>query len=1587
MKRLPTNPPAWVSAYVGLPFRSKGRTRDGVDCWGLVRLVYAERFGVPLPDLSAGYADAEDRATVSGAIRGAAEDRSLWRALGEPSEVGDIVSLRIGGEPCHVGIVVADGRMLHSIAGADSSIERIAGSAWENRVDGFYRLAAPVRVVARRSIFHAGAPAIELPEGATIEELVAAGGIDPNAPGVRAFIGDREVPRERWKHVRPRAGRRVVVGVIPERGGGGKDIARVLLVIAVVVAAVYAGPVVATGLGFTATGSAAAISTAVIGLAGTLAVNALVPPPSPDISTGGLGSSSVSPTITGSRNEARPYSPVPVLFGTHRVAPAFAALPYTEIVGDDQYLRCLFTVGHGPLALSDFRIGTTALSEFDGVEIEVRAGYADDAPMRLYPAAVSEQALSILLNHIDVWNTRTGDGEAEEMSLDVTFPRGVAVIQNDGSRAPTTVEVDIEYALSGTGTWKQINAAVPSSSRELAFLFRTPETAALGAGVKDGRRISWSVGGAFGDNPPDEVSSLVSSISKMSWEASGYVYAAEDGEYVFGIDSGDASELTIDGAVVCSHYLSNVHAGGPLFSTYASGSVTLSKGYHAFRFRVETRDSTTFAAAIGWRTPSDGTFSAIPASAFYRLAPYENGPREMVSGYEWRLFDTRAYDSTIAVTAATADQIRRSISWAVPRGKYDVRVSRRTADTDSDRVLDEVYWTALRSINYDEPIKVPALANVALRIKATDQLNGMIENFNLVASSILPDYDAASGSWITRPTSNPASHYRAVLQGPGNRSRVGDARIDLDAIEEWHEANRVAGFESNVVFDYDGTVLDRLSLLARLGRAAFGMRDGKFSIVRDRVQTTPVQHLTPRNSRGFKGRRAFPDLPHGLRVQFLNAAAEYQRDERIVLDDGFVYPDADGVLRDAFGEERTDLPIAERFETIELFGVTSADLAWRHGRYYIAVGRLRPETFEVGVDWENLVATRGDLVLVTHDVPLLGTGYGRIHRIINSTSGRPAIADLDAGVEMEAGRNYAIRVRKSDGTFVTRNVVTEPGLVTSLWFEPPFEVGEPAPEAGDLFGFGERTVESREYIIKSIAMGPDLSATLTLVDHAPAVHDADTGEIPPFDSGITRPPEYEDGPEAPIIDAVRSDDGVMIRGADGTLVPRIVVYLRSPASSNRPSPAFVQARYRESGFGAYRYVAMTPVGGLSVSFLPVEQGVEYDLAIRYVSASGKFSAWTTTTHEVSGHELPPPDVQSFSVSRLADGTRRYSWELGTPPPDVIGVRIRYAEDPGTFVPWESMADLVAGTLEGASPTDLAVPGSGSWLFAIKMVDASGLESVNAVYADADLGPPPRDNVALIEDARAANWPGDRTNCTVGNDGELFALSQGTWATLPSKWSEWGTWTLEPYPTITYEHPIIDAGFVFDCEPTVEFEVEPGQVTTILFDYSEDGVVWAGYAAVRTYEGRTVRGRYFRFKATAAGTGDYPVATFRQLALVLRAPTIVEVLDNVNTATLDARYRIGTGWIFAPISAVNFAAIETVSVTFNGTGAGWSWELLGKDVSTGPELRIFNSLDLPADATIDIIVRGIRSSDGSTSARPPGALAFSQTRNSAFVAVI
>ena len=125
----------WSTGYVGLPWVDRGRERTGLDCWGLVRLVYAEQLGIDLPAYSESYASTAELAAIDAAIT---SQRSGWARAGEPAPF-DVALHRWGRYEAHVGVMIDGRRMLHMMEGVSARIERIDEPLWNRRLVGFFR--------------------------------------------------------------------------------------------------------------------------------------------------------------------------------------------------------------------------------------------------------------------------------------------------------------------------------------------------------------------------------------------------------------------------------------------------------------------------------------------------------------------------------------------------------------------------------------------------------------------------------------------------------------------------------------------------------------------------------------------------------------------------------------------------------------------------------------------------------------------------------------------------------------------------------------------------------------------------------------------------------------------------------------------------------------------------------------------------------------------------------------------------------------------------------------------------------------------------------------------------------------------------------------------------------------------------------------------------------------------------------------------------------------------------------------------------------------------------------------------------------
>lgn len=191
---------------------------------------------------------------------------------------------------------------------------------------------------------------------------------------------------------------------------------------------------------------------------------------------------------------------------------------------------------------------------------------------------------------------------------------------------------------------------------------------------------------------------------------------------------------------------------------------------------------------------------------------------------------------------------------------------------------------------------------------------------------------------------------------------IGDGSVTVVAVLK---IGRFEGRTFDAYITDPTTVFQMLRDIAACGRAAFSLIDSRYSVVEDRPQTVPVQMFTPRNSSGFKIYRNLLPMPEGVKVRFNDPDHDFQIAEVIVPADGF---DAAGITG----------PVPNAIDVLPLLGCTQPEQAYADGRYYLAAFELRRESYTINVDWEYLIARRGKLCLLAHDVALWGLVYPRL---------------------------------------------------------------------------------------------------------------------------------------------------------------------------------------------------------------------------------------------------------------------------------------------------------------------------------------------------------------------------------------------------------------------------------------------------------------------------------------------------------------------------------------------------------------------------------------------------------------------------------
>ena len=908
-----------------------------------------------------------------------------------------------------------------------------------------------------------------------------------------------------------------------------------------------------------------------------------------------------------------------------------------------------------------------------------------------------------------------------------------------------------------------------------------------------------------------------------------------------------------------------------------------------------------------FRVADDGAIEAMSATVEIEWQPAAGGASQ-------RRAVTLNHDSQAP--------LRRTLAYDLgTAGAWRVRV-RRTADPDSsDRVYDDLSWAALRAYQADTG-DYAGQTRLGLRIRATGQLSGRLDRLSAIVQQRVPTWDGAR--W-TQPmaSANPAWLFRWYARGLRIAGRVvagvglADARIDEDAIKAWGAWCEARGLACNAVLDRALTHADVLAMIAQCGRASPTWQTGRLGVVWEDESRPATALITPGNI-----------VAGSFAVEYAGGQAA---DEIAVR---YVEPDLDwqfNTLRRLVPGARTP-PAATA--TVTLPGVTDRAQAAIMCNLQAARQRYHRRRLSWEMAAEGLSIARGDVVHITHSL-IDGGEAGRL------AGGTAAQVILDRPVDLRrAPAGAMLLLRLPDGTLHRSIVAAPPG---GMGETARLDLADPLPAAPDangaspldtLWRFYDADLPPARARIVAVEPASDRRVRFAAIDEVDAYHAAATADLSaPFPDLAPRPPRVLGIAVAEALVRVGAGYAVEIEAVLTVAGDWRGGVVRAATDGG---PLRTVGRLVDGETTAYWLAP--PAGTLRVTATP---GTE-------AAPSGRPF---TVTYEIVGSLAPPGLPSNFLIDLLGDGTRRLRWQ---PPPDVdlAGILIRYGAAGGVPLAWEQLTPLHRGFLT-ASPLETVEPPEGEWIFAARAIDTGGRLSLGDVRIRAELGPQRQGDALVWQCPAATGWPG-----TIGagiersDDGRDALESAGdyTWDDLTT-WDAWATWATgngtQGQTEIVYADEPFDLGFTVD----VSLEWSADVVGDAIFEYRTGATQaalaaasWAAYTPATT-----VQGRWLQLRWRIGGDGTVALG-LDHLCWSAHAPAAERKLLDRDTADWQGTAALGR------IVPVDLGIVTDLDVTLQSVGAGWTWTLLTKNNPT--RIRIYDGAGNPADAVVDVVVRGV-----------------------------
>ena len=637
------------------------------------------------------------------------------------------------------------------------------------------------------------------------------------------------------------------------------------------------------------------------------------------------------------------------------------------------------------------------------------------------------------------------------------------------------------------------------------------------------------------------------------------------------------------------------------------------------------------------------------------------------------------------------------------RGAYEVEFWRMNEDDDTNRENSVIELVAFQSILPEYPINQPEdcpLAMVAMRIKASNQLKGTLDEYNAEFASMIDALNPATEVYEPlKETGNPSDIVRWLRTMPMNAKRVEADALDQDQFTDWHAHNVDKALSFSKVYDYETSADAAIREVCALGRAAPKLTNGLHGVSIDRFKDPDTAYpITPHNSWAPEGKRTYKDLAHALRMKF--------RDRN----NGFKT-----VTRDVPRPDFTGDPTI--FEEIEIPGETDATAAYIAGWKIWLEIFSRADTFVRNLDWESRRFEHGDIVALSDRLLLDVSQSGRV------LSAENGVVVLSEPVTMKADTAYVIKFGYVNGDsepqVLMRTVRTVKGESRVVTFTGSGDM----PKKGDRFWFGEEGHTEILGVVQSVEVIKGENGRLTILPQANEMFgELDDLEVPPFSSRVgSILPDDVTPPPAPAVAQVLSSTDVY---EEDEPVPntnrRIVVHVE--AGNGTPAARFFRVSHRKLGEATWRTPtldtlpyddAVTITTGYSV-------GETVELRAQAFSKLGIPSAFSAIRQHVVGQDdgtLPTP-AQELEVTGNAT-LAKFSGRVGNSEDSAVAIFKRgvigqtYSQATAMTLRRNCGPNLTIGPFEEA-------PGYGPHRYFMEIESDEGLTSGAPISKDFEL---------------------------------------------------------------------------------------------------------------------------------------------------------------------------------------------------------------------------------------------------------------------------